>query len=103
MEIFFLLVFLLQGQNKRSYSSIRHNLDLTLRRDSQAFHIRIGGRPLKGRNILGCSGAISLHLHFRVLSGVNRFQINETGFETGFQRKVLKKSRTLRLKRVSDS
>ena len=53
--------------------------------------------------ILGCSGAISLHPHFRTLSGINRFQINETGFEIGFQSKVLKKSRTLRLKPVSDS
>ena len=61
------------------------------------------GRPLKGRNILGCSGAISLHLHFRVCPGINRFHINETGFETGFQGKVLKKSRTFRLKPVSDS
>ena len=61
------------------------------------------GRPLKGRNILGCSGAISLPLHFRVLPGINRLQINETGFETGFQGKVLKKSRTLRFKPVSDS
>ena len=51
----------------------------------------------------GCSGAISHHLHFRVLSGINRFQINETGFETGFQSKVLKKFRTLRLKPVSNS
>ena len=58
-------------------------------------------RPLKGRNILGCSGAVSLH--FLVVSGINWFQINETGFETGFQSKVLKKSRTLRLKPVSDS
>ena len=54
----------------------------------------LSGRPLKGRNILGCSGAISLHLHFRILSGINRFQINETGFETGFQSEVLKNSRT---------
>ena len=61
------------------------------------------GRPLKGRNILGCFEAISLHLHFRVLPGINRFQIIETGFETGFQSKVLEKSRTLRLKQVSDS
>ena len=53
--------------------------------------------------LLGCSGAISLHLHFRVLSGINRFQTNETGFETGFQSKVLKKFRTPRLKPVSDS
>ena len=51
---------------------------------------KIMGHPLKGRNILGCSGAISLHQHFRVLSGINRFQINETGFQTGFQSKVLK-------------
>ena len=36
----------------------------------------IKGRPLKDRNILGCSGAISLHLHVRVLPGINRFQIN---------------------------
>ena len=55
------------------------------------------------RNILGCSGAISLHLPFRVLAGISRFQINETGFETAFQSKVLKKFRTLRLKPVSDS
>ena len=40
------------------------------------------GRRLKGRNLLGCSGAVSLHLHFRVLSDINRFQINKTGFET---------------------
>ena len=47
------------------------------------------GRPLKGRNILGCSWAISLHLHFRVLYGTNRFQINESGFQTEFQSKAL--------------
>ena len=38
--------------------------------------------------------AISLHLHFRVLPGINRFQINVTGFETGFQSKVLKTARS---------
>ena len=65
--------------------------------------VQTKGRPNKGRNILGCSGAISLHLYFRVLSGKNRFQINETGFQAGFQRKLLKKSRTLWLKPVSDS
>ena len=69
----------------------------------QGLRIDSMGRPLNGRNILGCSGAISLHLHFRVLSGLNRFKINETGFETGFQSKALKKSRPLRLKPVSDS
>ena len=65
--------------------------------------LKILGRPLKGRNIRRCSGAISLHLHYRVLSGINRLQINETGFETGFQSKLLKKSRTLQLKPVPDS
>ena len=32
------------------------------------------GRPLKGRNIPGCSVVISWRLHFRVLSGINQFQ-----------------------------
>ena len=33
------------------------------------------GRPLKGRNIPGCSAVISRRLHFRVLYGINQFQI----------------------------
>ena len=32
------------------------------------------GRPLKGRNIPGCSAVISRRLHFRVLYGINQFQ-----------------------------
>ena len=45
---------------------------------------KIRRSPSQGSHIPGCSGAISLHLHFRALPGINRFQINETGFETGF-------------------
>ena len=35
---------------------------------------KILGRPLKGRNIPGCSVVISRRLHFRVLYGINQFQ-----------------------------
>ena len=61
------------------------------------------GRPLKGSNILGCSGAISSHLHFRVFSGINRFQGNETVLETGFQSKSTQKIQNPSFKPVSDS
>ena len=72
------------------YFPFRHVSICEKSQGGHIFHLSTRGRPLKGRNILGCSGAISLHLHFLVLFGINRFQINETGFETGFQSKVLK-------------
>ena len=41
---------------------------------NKKFNWHAMGRPLKGRNIPGCSVVISRRLYFRVLYGINQFQ-----------------------------